>query len=43
MTVASVASHTNGDEMYEMFKAISESDIKKAAAIQRQFIPKVNA
>ena len=41
--VISVASHTNGDEMYEMFKAISESDIKKAAAIQRQFIPKVNA
>lgn len=41
--VISVASHTNGDEMYEMFKAIEMSDIKKAAAIQRQFIPKVNA
>ena len=41
--VISVASHTNGDEMHEMFTAIAESDIKKAAAIQRQFIPKVNA
>ncbi|WP_369350366.1 4-hydroxy-tetrahydrodipicolinate synthase [Streptococcus hillyeri] len=41
--VISVASHTNGDEMYEMFQAIEQSDIKKAAAIQRQFIPKVNA
>ena len=41
--VISVASHTNGDEMYEMFQAIEHNDIKKAAAIQRQFIPKVNA
>ena len=41
--VISVASHTNGDEMHEMFTAISESDMKKAAAIQRKFIPKVNA
>ena len=41
--VISVASHTNGDEMYEMFTAIEESDMKKAAAIQRKFIPKVNA
>ena len=41
--VISVASHTNGDEMHEMFTAIAESDMKKAAAIQRKFIPKVNA
>ena len=26
-----------------MFQAIEHNDIKKAAAIQRQFIPKVNA
>lgn len=41
--VISVASHTNGDEMFDMFTAIDNNDIKKAAAIQRQFIPKVNA
>ena len=29
--------------MYQHFKAIAESDMKKAAAIQRKFIPKVNA
>ena len=29
--------------MHEMFQAIEHNDIKKAAAIQRQFIPKVNA
>lgn len=41
--VISVASHTNGDEMHAMFQAIERNDIKAAAAIQRQFIPKVNA
>ena len=41
--VISVASHVNGDEMHDMLTAIENSDIKKAAAIQRQFIPKVNA
>lgn len=41
--VISVASHTNGDEMYDMFQAIENNERKKAAAIQRQFIPKVNA
>lgn len=41
--VISVASHTNGDEMHEMFEAVENNDIKKAAAIQRKFIPKVNA
>ena len=35
-----VASHVNDDEM---LTAIENSDIKKAAVIQRQFIPKVNA
>ena len=39
--VISVASHVNGDEMHDMLTAIENSDIKKAAAIQRQFIPKV--
>ncbi|HFI0255465.1 TPA: 4-hydroxy-tetrahydrodipicolinate synthase [Streptococcus suis] len=41
--VISVASHTNGDEMYEMIEAIEQQDIRTAAAIQRKFIPKVNA
>lgn len=39
--VISVASHTNGDKMHEMFTAIAESDMKKAAI--RQIHPKVNA
>lgn len=39
----SVAAHTNGEEIYQMFKAIENNDIKKAAKIQRQFLPKVNA
>lgn len=41
--VISVASHTNGDEIFEMFEAIQANDIKKAAQIQRRFLPKVNA
>lgn len=41
--VISVASHTNGDEMHQMFEAIANNDIQAAAKIQRQFIPKVNA
>ncbi|WP_422803170.1 4-hydroxy-tetrahydrodipicolinate synthase [Streptococcus sp. FT1-106] len=41
--VISVASHTNGDEMYNMLVAIENNNMKAAAAIQRQFIPKVNA
>ncbi|WP_162011450.1 4-hydroxy-tetrahydrodipicolinate synthase [Streptococcus sp. S784/96/1] len=41
--IISVASHTNGDEMFEMLQAIENNNIKKAATIQRQFIPKVNA
>ncbi|MGT2924144.1 4-hydroxy-tetrahydrodipicolinate synthase [Streptococcus caviae] len=41
--VISVASHTNGDELFDMVEAIGNSDIKKAAQIQRQFLPKVSA
>lgn len=41
--VISVASHTNGDELFEMISAIKASDIKAAAQIQRRFLPKVNA
>ena len=41
--VISVASHTNGDELFAMVEAIEKSDIKKAAGIQRQFLPKVHA
>lgn len=41
--IISVASHTNGDELYEMLQAIKANDIKKAAKLQRQFLPKVNA
>lgn len=41
--VISVASHTNGDELFAMVEAIEKSDIKKAAEIQRQFLPKVHA
>lgn len=41
--VISVAAHTNGDELFDMVEAIESSDIKKAAQIQRQFLPKVSA
>lgn len=41
--VISVASHTNGDTIYQMFQAIEAGQIKEAAKIQRQFLPKVNA
>lgn len=41
--VISVASHVCGNEIHEMFQAIEASDIKKAAQIQRQFLPKVHA
>ncbi|MGT2750046.1 4-hydroxy-tetrahydrodipicolinate synthase [Streptococcus orisasini] len=41
--VISVASHTNGDQLFDMVEAIGNSDIKKAAQIQRQFLPKVSA
>lgn len=39
----SVASHTNGDEIFAMFEEIEAGYIQKAAKIQRQFLPKVNA
>ena len=39
----SVASHTHGDAFYEMFDKIDSGDIKRAAQIQRQLLPKVDA
>lgn len=41
--VISVASHIYGNEMYEMFKAIDESDLVKAASLQRKLLPKIGA
>lgn len=41
--IISVASHTNGDDIYQMFEAIDHNDIKTAAKIQRTFLPKVHA
>ena len=39
----SVASHTNGNDYYDMFQALDAGDIKKAAAIHRKLQPKVDA
>ncbi|MDO4666364.1 MAG: 4-hydroxy-tetrahydrodipicolinate synthase [Streptococcus sp.] len=41
--VVSVASHTNGDDFYEMFTALDTGNIQEAARIQRQLLPKVEA
>ena len=41
--VISVAAHTNGDDFYEMFSALDEGNLKKAAQIQRQLLPKIEA
>ncbi|WP_207696366.1 4-hydroxy-tetrahydrodipicolinate synthase [Enterococcus sp. DIV0212c] len=41
--VMSVASHVYGTEMYDMFQALDQGEIKKAASIQRQLLPKINA
>ncbi|MEI5991922.1 4-hydroxy-tetrahydrodipicolinate synthase [Enterococcus crotali] len=41
--VISVASHVFGNEMYDMFQALDHGEIKKAASIQRQLLPKMNA
>ncbi|OTN86405.1 4-hydroxy-tetrahydrodipicolinate synthase [Enterococcus sp. 7E2_DIV0204] len=41
--VISVASHVFGTEMYDMFQALDHGEIKKAASIQRQLLPKMNA
>lgn len=41
--VISVAAHTNGDDFYEMFSALDEGNLKKAAQIQRQLSPKIEA
>ena len=40
--VISVASHTNGDEMHEMFQAIEHNDIK-GSSHSAPIHPKVNA
>jgi 4-hydroxy-tetrahydrodipicolinate synthase len=41
--VISVASHLFGTQMYEMFQSLEQGDVKKAAAIQRQLLPKMNS
>ncbi|EOI01812.1 dihydrodipicolinate synthase [Enterococcus moraviensis ATCC BAA-383] len=41
--VISVASHVFGTEMYDMFQALDHGEIKKAATIQRQLLPKMHA
>lgn len=41
--VISVAAHTNGDDYYNMFAALDEGNIKEAARIQRQLLPKIDA
>ena len=41
--VVSVASHTNGDDFYEMFTALDTGNVREAARIQRQLLPKVEA
>lgn len=41
--VISVAAHTNGDDFHEMFSALDEGNLKKAAQIQRQLSPKIEA
>ena len=41
--VISVAAHTNGDDFYEMFEQLDKGNIKAAASIQRQLLPKIDA
>lgn len=41
--VISVASHVFGTEMYEMYQALEQEELKKAAGIQRKLLPKMNA
>lgn len=41
--VISVASHTRGDDIYQMFTQLETGHIKEAAAIQRQLLPKIDA
>lgn len=41
--VISVASHTNGDDFYDMFTALEAGNLGKAAHIQRQLLPKIDA
>ena len=37
--VISVASHTNGDEIHEMFQAIEHNDIKKGCGYPTSIYP----
>ncbi|MDR0922533.1 MAG: 4-hydroxy-tetrahydrodipicolinate synthase [Lactobacillales bacterium] len=41
--VISVASHVLGTEIYEMYQALENGNLKHAAAIQRKLLPKMNA
>ena len=41
--VVSVAAHTNGNDFYNMFEALEKGELKEAAAIQRNLLPKVEA
>jgi 4-hydroxy-tetrahydrodipicolinate synthase len=41
--IISVAAHVLGNEMFEMYSDLENGDIKKAAAIQRKILPKMNA
>lgn len=41
--VISVAAHTNGNDFYNMFAALEQGNIREAARIQRQLLPKVDA
>lgn len=38
-----MAAHTNGDDFYEMFAALDKGNLEKAAQIQRQLLPKIEA
>lgn len=41
--VMSVTSHVFGTDMYDMFQALDQGEIKKAASIQRRLLPKIDA
>lgn len=41
--VISVASHTHGDDLNQMFTDLASGHLKDAAAIQRQLLPKIDA
>lgn len=41
--VVSVASHTNGDDFFDMFDALENGQVQAAAQIQRHLLPKIDA